>query len=181
MKLISEALVKFQSELRPIEKDAENPFFKSEYLTLAGILKNALPVLTKCGLSVIQPMRIEGDKTVLMTRLMHVSGEFLLSEMIMPTLADPQKTGSLITYYKRYQLQAMLGISSVEEDDDGNSVSAQNNFRPKQTHTTLTTTNNATEQQKKAIWAISKAKNIPMPEIKSFKEAQDWIKEMNQK
>ena len=44
--------------------------------------------------------------------------------MIMPVLQDPQKLGSLITYYKRYQLQALLGISTADEDDDGNLVSA---------------------------------------------------------
>jgi hypothetical protein len=43
--------------------------------------------------------------------------------MILPNNQDPQKLGSLITYYKRYQLQAILGISTAEEDDDGNSVS----------------------------------------------------------
>jgi hypothetical protein len=42
--------------------------------------------------------------------------------MILPPHADPQKYGALITYYKRYQIQALLGINT-EEDDDGNSVS----------------------------------------------------------
>jgi hypothetical protein len=45
------------------------------------------------------------------------------SEMILPNHADPQKYGSLISYYKRYQLQAMLGVSTTDEDDDANMVS----------------------------------------------------------
>ena len=31
---------------------------------------------------------------------------------------DPQAQGSAITYAKRYQLQAILGIAGEEEDDD---------------------------------------------------------------
>jgi hypothetical protein len=68
-------------------------------------------------------MRIELDRTILITKLIHESGEEMISEMILPTVQDPQRFGSLITYYKRYQLQALLGISTSDEDDDGNSVS----------------------------------------------------------
>ena len=38
---------------------------------------------------------------------------------IRPTKNDPQQHGSAITYAKRYQLGALLGIST-EVDDDGN-------------------------------------------------------------
>lgn len=125
MKEISKALVKFQSELKPAGKDAVNPFFKSNYLTLSGIIDHVMPILSSNGLAIIQPMKIQDGMTVLITRLIHVSGESIESEMILPGHNDPQKHGSLITYYKRYQLQALLGISTSEEDDDGNSVSDQ--------------------------------------------------------
>jgi len=125
MKEISKALVKFQSELKPAGKDAVNPFFKSNYLTLSGIIDHVMPLLSSNGLAIIQPMKIQDGLTVLITRLIHVSGEFIESEMILPGHNDPQKHGSLITYYKRYQLQALLGISTSEEDDDGNSASNQ--------------------------------------------------------
>ena len=123
MKEISKALVKFQSELKPAGKDAVNPFFKSNYLTLSGIIDHVMPILSSNGLAIIQPMKIQDGMTVLITRLVHVSGEAIESEMILPNHNDPQKHGSIITYYKRYQLQALLGISTSEEDDDGNSVS----------------------------------------------------------
>jgi hypothetical protein len=132
MKSIAEALVKFQSQLKPISKDAQNPFFKSDYLTLSGTLSHVLPILTSCELSITQPMRIEAGTTILQTRLTHSSGEFFLSEMILPSLADPQKYGSLITYYKRYQLHAMLGISTADEDDDANSLVTRNQATPRQ-------------------------------------------------
>lgn len=123
MKNINASLVKFHASLKPIRKDAQNPFFKSDYLTLSGILDAVRQPLAANGLALIQSMRVQDATTILVTRLLHESGEEVSSEMIMPVLSDPQKLGSLITYYKRYQLQALLGISTADEDDDGNLVS----------------------------------------------------------
>jgi hypothetical protein len=123
MKALNSALVKFHAQLKPVAKDSENPFFKSDYLSLSGILDAVRPILAANGLAILQPMRVEGDKTILITRLVHESGEEMISEMILPQLADPQRFGSLLSYYKRYQLQALLGISTKEEDDDANHAS----------------------------------------------------------
>lgn len=132
MKAISAALVKFQSQLRPVNKDSENPFFKSSYADLSSILQAVVPLLTANDLAVIQPMKVENGITILITKIIHSSGEFVQSEMILPVVADPQKFGSLITYYKRYQLQAILGVSTKDEDDDGNYASdKQYNQQPK--------------------------------------------------
>ena len=128
MKTIATALVKAQSQFKPLEKDAENPFFKSDYLTLSALLKNLIPILTQNDLAIIQPMRVDGDKTILITRLIHSSGEMIESEMILPGHADPQKLGSLISYYKRYQLQALLGVSTQDEDDDAQSISHASSY-----------------------------------------------------
>lgn len=132
MNAISAALVKFQSQLRPVNKDSENPFFKSSYADLSSILQAVVPLLTANDLAVIQPMKVENGLTILITKIIHSSGEFIQSEMILPVVADPQKFGSLITYYKRYQLQAILGVSTKDEDDDGNYASdKQYNQQPK--------------------------------------------------
>lgn len=131
MKNINQSLIKFHASLKPIVKDAQNPFFKSDYLTLSGILDAVRPLLSSVDLALIQSMRVDGERTILITKLIHVSGEDITSEMILPHNSDPQKMGSLITYYKRYQLQALLGISTAEEDDDGNSVSRPEMFHAK--------------------------------------------------
>ena len=56
---------------------------------------------------------------VVTTRIMHSSGEWIEGDCILPpTKADAQGYGSAITYAKRYGLQAMAGVPSV--DDDGN-------------------------------------------------------------
>ena len=119
MKSIAVALVKFQSQLKPVEKGSENPFFKSTYASLSDILQAVVPLLSSCGLSITQPMRVTETGTILISRLLHESGESIDSEMFLPHNADPQRYGSLISYYKRYQLTALLGIATVDEDDDG--------------------------------------------------------------
>jgi hypothetical protein len=127
MKNLNQALVKFHASLKPIQKDAQNPFFKSDYLTLSGIIDAIRPLLSANGLAVIQSMKVDSGINILITTLLHESGEYLASEIILPNHSDPQKFGSLCTYYKRYQLQALLLISTSEEDDDGNSVSTVSN------------------------------------------------------
>lgn len=124
---IAKALVKFHQQLKPISKDAKNPYFDSDYLTLSGILDVVRPILSSCDLAIMQSIRVDAGINILITSLIHSSGQLLTSEMILPSIVDAQKFGSLITYYKRYQLQAMLGISSSGEDDDGNSVSTPRN------------------------------------------------------
>ncbi len=53
---------------------------------------------------------------------MHVSGQWLIGEITgRPVKTDPQSLGSLITYLKRYLIQAMAGLAS--DDDDGNAAS----------------------------------------------------------
>jgi hypothetical protein len=167
--------------MKAVTKDSENPFFKSSYADLSSILQTVVPVLSSCGIAVIQPMKIDGDKTILVTKLIHSSGETLESEMILPHHADPQKYGSLITYYKRYQLQAMLGVSTTEDDNDGNNLSQTKAPQIPQIKPPQTNSGEATDSQKRAIFAISKSKNIPEPKIDSFKAASEWINAQNNK
>lgn len=131
MKSIATALVKFQSQLKPVEKGSENPFFKSTYASLSDILQAVMPLLSSCGLSITQPMRVTDNGTILITRLLHESGELIESEMILPHNSDPQRYGSLISYYKRYQLTALLGIATIDEDDDANRASGKDVIQSK--------------------------------------------------
>jgi hypothetical protein len=154
MNAISAALVKFQSQLRPVNKDSENPFFKSSYADLSSILQAVVPLLTANSLAVIQPMKVENGITILITKIIHSSGESIQSEMVLPVVADPQKFGSLITYYKRYQLQAILGVSTKDEDDDGNYASDKQYNQPKVSTNQpvfATTSTPASEAQKGAM------------------------------
>lgn len=175
MQKISEALVKAQNQFKPVAKDSENPFFKSSYADLSSILNSVMPVLTANGLAVSQPMRVENGVTILCTKLIHSSGEQMISEMILPPHNDPQKYGSLITYYKRYQLQAMLGISTADEDDDANKVSQpqRNTMTPREYQTN---DKPASEKQKDLV-----KKNYPGLDVTnlSMKKASELIQALN--
>ena len=130
---LTEALVKVQSSMETASKDANNPFFKSKYTTLAGCWDVARKPLSDNGLAVIQTTTFgegEGNSVIIETTLSHISGEWIRGSLKMPlTKLDPQAVGSAITYARRYALSAMIGIVS-EEDDDGESAMGRGNTQP---------------------------------------------------
>ena len=109
-----------KKEIGIITKDAKNPFFKSNYLSLNGLIDAVEEVLVKNDLILLQPIEAEWVKT----KIIDIeTGEEVSSEMHLPSIQDPQKLGSAITYYRRYTLQSLLGLQA--EDDDGNSATKQ--------------------------------------------------------
>jgi len=123
------ALAKAQGEFKTVAKDAENPFFKSNYATLAAIVEMVRAPLAKNGLAFMQS--ICGDlngKARMNTIVTHSSGQFIISAIPFTCQATkPQDVGSAITYAKRYGLQAALGVVVAEDatDDDGNAASGR--------------------------------------------------------
>lgn len=118
---LAKALVKFNSEVNKIAKDADNPFFKNNYATLDTIIDEIRPILSKYGLSIMQIPSGDGQNVTLKTLLLHESGEWLESDELTmkPVKNDPQAVGSCITYARRYSLAAFLSLNTGE-DDDGN-------------------------------------------------------------
>ena len=116
---LAEALSKAQGEYKSVEKNCVNPFFKSKYADLSSIIDATREALSKNGLSFIQTNRLsEGGKLIIITTLMHISGEWVEGELAMtPVKADPQAGGSCLTYLRRYSLQQMLGVAAEDEDD----------------------------------------------------------------
>ena len=113
------ALAKFNTEVGSISKDASNPFFKKDYVTLDKLIISTKDILAKNGLSVMQfPTEKEGMVGVI-TILTHESGEFIESEpfYLKPVKNDPQSYGSAITYARRYSYQAVLSLNTGEDDD----------------------------------------------------------------
>lgn len=114
------ALAAAQAELKPVKKDGKNPFLKNKYATLDNIIEEARRVLPQHGLSFYQLVSDNGVETV----IGHTSGQLLSSGClrIEPSqekgLSTAQSMGVTITYAKRYQLGAILGLSS-DEDTDG--------------------------------------------------------------
>jgi hypothetical protein len=91
------------------------------YADLATYLSVVRPILAKHRLALIQPLESKDDgRLSIVTTLVHASGETMWWDFTFAPLADPQKVGGQITYYRRYSLAAALGMAS--EDSDGNGL-----------------------------------------------------------
>jgi hypothetical protein len=111
---IYKKLLKFQEEVGAVAKDSLNPHFKSNYFDINNVLEEVKPILTKNGLVVTQPLK-QGVVTTIVTDV--ESGESIESFLTFDeNEKNPQKIGSIITYYRRYTLCSLLGIAG--EDDD---------------------------------------------------------------
>lgn len=124
---LATALAKCQGEITPAIKDSSNPFFKSKYADLNAVWEACREPLSKHGLAVIQTMdRDEAGNLLLITTLAHSSGQWIRSRSPVPLLkSDPQAMGSSITYMRRYNLSAIVGIST-DVDDDGEAAMNRN-------------------------------------------------------
>jgi len=115
---IYKKLAKVKAEIGTLKKNAKNPHFKNTYIDLGGLLDAVEPLLEKNGLILLQPIT-EGK---VMTTIIDIdNGENLSSEIDLPNNQNPQQLGSAITYFRRYTLQSLLGLSA--EDDDGQTAS----------------------------------------------------------
>ncbi len=117
-------LIELQKKLKPIVKGSENPFFKSRYFDINAIIETIKPIIDDLGIVISQPIVILDGKNILKTVVSDIDGAVLAeSSMIIPETNDPQKLGSIITYYRRYSLQSLLFLQA--EDDDGNRASSK--------------------------------------------------------
>ena len=122
IKNIAIAMCKAQGEMGGAHKGANNPFFKSKYADLGSVVEAVKEPFSTNGLSYVQFPINDGDRIGVETILMHESGEWLSDKFtVKATKQDAQGAGSVITYCRRYGLQAVAGIPS--EDDDGNAAS----------------------------------------------------------
>jgi hypothetical protein len=122
------ALVAAQARMTHAAKNAKNDHLKSRYADLASVWDAIREALTANGLCVVQRPRTDGRAIVLRTELLHVSGQWMASEL--PILvaegreSDPRVIGSALTYARRYSLSAIAGIAQDDDDDDGNAAGA---------------------------------------------------------
>lgn len=120
---LAEALAKAQGAFATASKDKTNPHFGSKYADLASIMEACRGPLSENGLSFVQVLNNDDRGVLVVTRLMHVSGESIESPCWLPVAQKtPQGYGSAITYARRYGFATLIGIAA-EEDDDGNAAS----------------------------------------------------------
>ena len=120
MKSLYSALLGFRKDMESIKKEANNPFFKSKYADLPSILAEIKDNLVKNKLSISHATLFVDGSLVMKTTVTETeSGESESS--IFPIFGSkPQEVGSSMTYARRYNIQALLDLST--EDDDGNSA-----------------------------------------------------------
>ena len=124
---LSAALVKAQSEMGGAVKDSKNPFFKSNYADLTSVIKAVKEPFANNGLGYVQFPINDGHSVGVVTRLIHSSGEWLEQEFSTPIQkVDPQSVGALISYYRRFCLQSMAGIPSVDDDGELTVIRSEN-------------------------------------------------------
>lgn len=120
------ALIKARSKFKAAVKDAKNDAFKrngqsSGYATLDSVIDAVTEALLENGIYYTQQTDIVDARTVLYTRFLHISSQWIGSAYpVHPVKADPQGEGSALTYARRYALMALAGIAP--EDDDGNAA-----------------------------------------------------------
>ncbi|QWF35113.1 ERF family protein [Latilactobacillus curvatus] len=162
---ISKALNTFRTAVKQPVKSASNPFFKSKYVALEGVVDAIDSALKDTGLSYVQEATSEGNQVSVTTLLLHESGEWIeLTPLTLPvTKNDAQAFGSAETYARRYSLSAAFGITS-DLDDDGNAASsnppAQQPTKPKRS-----TTQARKETINELAESISKIKNIEKSQV----------------
>ena len=118
-KQILQAYNKLVLEINSLQKDKDNPYFKSKYVDLNQILDEVKQKVSEAGFSMPQTVK-DGQ---LHTELIWVeTGDIFLScDLPLVGATDMQKLGSAITYARRYSLLPMLQLQC--EDDDGNEAS----------------------------------------------------------
>lgn len=122
-KNLQQKILAVQTEIGKLSKDKKNPFFKSSYFDVNQIIEQLLPLLEKHGLTVVQPLDSVDVRPAIQT-IVYDSGnpaECIHGTVVLPDVADPQKMGSAITYFRRYALQSFFLLQA--EDDDGNKAS----------------------------------------------------------
>lgn len=136
---IAAALIKAQGEIKNVVKDKENPFYKAKYAGLDSVVAACKEALLKNGIAFIQTTNVTDKGPVLVTTLLHVSGQFVSGfyPLVTAKKDDPQALGSATTYARRYALAAMVGICS-EDDDDAESATQRQTATGKPASTTGT-------------------------------------------
>lgn len=117
---IYEKMLSIQKLRLSFDKDANNPFFKSKYISLDNIVDKLTPVCDNVWLLISH--RTENKEVI--TSVIDVETDIYRIESRFPLIEsqDPQKLGSCITYAKRYNLGQIFNIVT-DRDDDWNAAS----------------------------------------------------------
>jgi hypothetical protein len=122
------ALGAAQAEMELLERDQENPFFHATYSSLGASIKGSRVQLHNNNLTITQPCEYltESRMVKVITLMMHESGEWMKSELVLPVLHTEGKApnflqciGISMSYGRRYSYVAMITQASEDTDAEG--------------------------------------------------------------
>jgi len=131
----AEAMARFKEACPPIPRRTENTQFKvtrngtsqpRRYATLEDIEATVRGPLGACGLSFRWgDSKMESGNLTLACIVSHVGGHSVASSVVLPVesragCSEAQKYGAVMTYAQRYSLIQALGLTTCDEDVDGN-------------------------------------------------------------
>jgi hypothetical protein len=126
------AFVKAQAQLinPPKTEKVTTGKFSYTYASLPDIIDSVRQVLFDNGLAFTQAITSDDARIGCTTTLYHSAGHSeTFGPLFMAAGSTPQEAGSAITYARRYQLCAVLGIAA-DEDDDGAKASKRASSAP---------------------------------------------------
>ena len=115
------ALVEALATMREPHKSgrADTGTFGYSYLTLPDLSALVRAAFAEHGLAFIQQAQVDERHVTVTTSVLHSSGETFQTAPLTLTARGlgPQDIGSVITYARRYQLAALVGLSGSDDDD----------------------------------------------------------------
>jgi len=128
------ALAKAQATFAKLTKDkvADAGTYSYRYIDLSTVIEHTKKGLCENGLAITQAVDVSDGQTILVTTLIHSSGEWMKSQYPLPspTQVKPQAFGSAISYARRYSLQSMLNVMADEDDDGAKAQNTASQPRP---------------------------------------------------
>lgn len=123
---IALALSKAQLAFSPVVKDkiarinSSKGNYTYNYADLAAVFHSIREGLAANELAIVQATDLEDKGYVLKTSLIHSSGERLDSFVRLSDWPDPKALGIEMSYLRRYQICALVGVASEDDtDSDG--------------------------------------------------------------
>ena len=129
-------LVEVQNEISTMPKLSQGYGYK--YTDLDTIVQTIKPILHKHGIGYMQSIggaAYNGQPVTLTTRVFNKAGQYIEDTAVLPSIESSknnaaQLLGMSVTYMRRYELCAMLGITS-DEDTDANLNAPHSRQAPK--------------------------------------------------
>lgn len=125
------AFAEFQSKCGPIIRNCtatviskSGAAFGYRFADLSQIATTIAPLLTECGLSYSFDAKVTGANIEVSCKLRHINGHSETATITIPTesgagMSPQQKVASAQTFAMRQALRMVLGLTTIDPDDDG--------------------------------------------------------------